>query len=61
MNNKDNLELFKQALNEAVSAKIDKMIAECPEELVPKKTEEEKQQFLQKLYKIIDDKKDKAN
>lgn len=31
---KSNLELFKQALNEAVSNKFDKMAAECTEEIV---------------------------
>ena len=31
---KSNLELFKQALNEAVSNKFDKMADECPEEIV---------------------------
>ena len=31
---KSNLELFKQALNEAVSNKFDKMADECTEEIV---------------------------
>ena len=31
---KDNLELFKKALNEAVNRKINKLIEECNEEII---------------------------
>lgn len=32
--NKDNLELFKKALNEAVNRQINKLIEECNEEII---------------------------
>jgi hypothetical protein len=43
------LELFKQALVEGVSAHFDRIVAQCPEDEVPVRTEEEKQEYIRKI------------
>lgn len=56
MDKKENLELFKKALVEAVNIQIDRMIEESKDVEVPEKTKEEKEEYIKKIIQLANEK-----
>ena len=55
MDKKENIELFKKALVEAVNIQIDRMIEESKDVEVPEKTKEEKEEYIKKIIQLANE------